>query len=150
MKTEKFDKSHFRSPMIDGPWNDEPDKANWVDESTGLDCMIVRNPFGALCGYVGVDSSHRFFGEDYDKHYDLECHGGLTYSEDCQEGGVVCHVPEPGRPEKIWWFGFDCLHVDDFAPCDIGMCLNTATYKTFEYVKAQVTSLAGQIADQRS
>ena len=24
----------------EGPWNNEPDHAVWVDEATGLDCMI--------------------------------------------------------------------------------------------------------------
>lgn len=37
-----------------GPWDGEPDKMQWTDPATGLDCLIVRNTLGALCGYVGV------------------------------------------------------------------------------------------------
>lgn len=45
-----------------GPWNDEPDKRQWQDEATGLPCLIVRGPVGALCGYVGVPPDHPAYG----------------------------------------------------------------------------------------
>lgn len=48
-----------------GPWDDEPDKVQWVDEVAGLDCLIVRNRGGALCGYVGVPGGHPLFGVGY-------------------------------------------------------------------------------------
>lgn len=48
-----------------GPWQDEPDKLQWQDEATGLACLVVRGPMGALCGYVGVPESHPWFGKDY-------------------------------------------------------------------------------------
>lgn len=50
-----------------GPWQDEPDKISWVDEATGLDCLIVRNHGGALCGYVGVPETHPLFGLGYNE-----------------------------------------------------------------------------------
>lgn len=49
-----------------GPWQHEPDKAQWTTAS-GLPGLIVRNPSGALCGYVGVDSGHALFGVAYDE-----------------------------------------------------------------------------------
>jgi hypothetical protein len=145
-----------------GPWDDEPDKAVWVDEATGLDCMIHRNRIGALCGYVGVGPDHPLHGQDRDD-MDVEVHGGLTYSARCQEDAPendgLCHVPEPGRPDDVWWFGFDCLHLLDTAP---GLIVTNAriaalhpelgreplsyTYKTFDYVKHEVEYLARQLA----
>ena len=52
MKTFKTkDKTNWPSR---GPWDNEPDKAQWIDEASGYDCLIVRGGGGALCGYVGV------------------------------------------------------------------------------------------------
>lgn len=39
-------------------WDQEPDRKHWVQQ--GLDCLIVRNLMGALCGYVGVPPSHPY------------------------------------------------------------------------------------------
>lgn len=64
MQTKRWtyvDKSKWR----DGPWKAEIDKKQWLDEETGLPCLIVRGPSGALCGYVGVGKSHPFFEKDY-------------------------------------------------------------------------------------
>jgi hypothetical protein len=96
-----MDKSTWES----GPWSTEPDYAVWVDEATGLDCMIKRNGAGALCGYVGVPEGHKFFEVDYnDIPYGRggphAVHGGLTYTRECSGG--VCHVAQPGRPEHVW------------------------------------------------
>lgn len=49
-----------------GPWQSEPDKRQWQDETTGLPCLIVRGPVGALCGYVGVPPDHPAYGLAYD------------------------------------------------------------------------------------
>lgn len=48
-----------------GAWDAEPDKQQWVDEATGLDCLAVRNPSGTWCGYVGVPTTHPVFGKYY-------------------------------------------------------------------------------------
>ena len=141
-----------------GPWNNEPDKAVWVDEATGLDCMIHRGRIGVLCGYVGVGPDHPFHGKEYDS-FDIDIHGGLTYADGCQEGDDpainVCHVPQPGRPDDVWWFGFDCGHAWDFAP---GLALTLrkldgpdvfvdTVYRDFDYVKTEVESLAKQLKE---
>jgi len=99
----------------EGPWNNEPDRDVWVDELTDLDCMINRGPSGAWCGYVGVGPDHPWHGMQYDD-VDVEVHGGLTYSQACEEGGEICHVPWPNREHDIWWFGFDCAHAFDVTP----------------------------------
>ena len=49
-----------------GPWWDEPDKEQWADPKTGLPCLIKRNHFGSLCGYVGVREGHPWHGKNYD------------------------------------------------------------------------------------
>jgi hypothetical protein len=107
---------------IRGPWDDEPDKIQWVDDTSDLDCLMVRNHFGNWCGYVGVPVGHPAYGVDYDQ-IDVSVHGGLTYGAACAEdeadgapSGGVCHVPLDGRPHEVWWQGFDCGHGGDFAP----------------------------------
>lgn len=73
-----------KSRWGNGAWQSEPDKVQWVDAATGLDCLIVRGPAGALCGYVGVPESHQLFEKGYDDA-DVSVHGGLTFSDHCQE-----------------------------------------------------------------
>lgn len=205
-----------KSKWGQGPWQEEPDKAQWVDEATGLDCLIVRGPSGALCGYVGVPESHPWHGKDYgactaaepceeswcdhrpESH--IEVHGGLTFSDACHEptrenwekwrqsmlsrqsearqypqgdsarawkekghlmddyeawraygeSAFICHLPQPGRPERVWWFGFDCAHSGDLCPqyrelgIDVG--LGYETYKGLGYVRRECARLADQLA----
>lgn len=110
-----------KSTWAEGPWNAEPDKVQWVDRSTDLDCLIVRGPMGSLCGYVGVPPDHPDHGKSYnDLEGDLLVHGGLTFADKCMEDRPecegVCHVPYPGRADDVWWFGFDCGHHMDVSP----------------------------------
>jgi len=129
-----------------GPWDTEPDKAQWVDPTTGLDCLIHRNRMGALCGYVGLPPDHPLHGADCDT-VDVKVHGGLTYSDRCQDTGDesrgICHVSEPGRPHDVWWLGFDCAHWQDRLP---GLNLSGPVYRDVGYVKAEVEWLAAQLA----
>lgn len=139
-----------------GPWMHEPDKLNWRTKA-GLPGMIVRNWAGALCGYVAVTAGH----PDYEVNYNdvpAEVHGGLTYSDHCQ--GPICHVPEPGEPEDVWWLGFDACHAFDYSPglaTEMALLGNRqvrtpgegATYETYRdlaYMQAEVESLAKQLA----
>ncbi len=139
-----------RTGWPSGPWDGEPDKVQWKDAATGLDCMVIRQMRGGhLCGYVGVPQGHPWF----EKGYEDVCpdvHGGLTYAERCS--GHICHVAAPGEPDDIWWLGFDCMHGGDAAPRD---CTNPAriflegldlggTYRTVEYVRGQCVKLAQQ------
>lgn len=135
----------MNNPAIDrcgwrpGPWDGEPDKRQWIDEATGLPCLIVRNHMGALCGYVGVSAGHPWFEKPYqavDNH--VRVHGGLTYSNHCQEG--ICHVVEDGEDDNVWWIGFDCAHAGDLWP---GHGLGEI-YRDMAYVTAECASLAQQ------
>jgi hypothetical protein len=124
--------------------------------------MIHRGPSGALCGYVGVPRSHPLYGKEYvDVDTLFDVHGSLTYSAACDEKGLICHVPEPGRDGDIWWFGFDCAHHMDYAPgmeADLREIrkrmeaegradtafdhLFTGTYRDWEYVKDECAEFA--------
>lgn len=127
-----------------GPWDDELDRYEWKDDATGLDCLIVR-AHGNLCGYVAVPAGHHYHGKDYEEP-DVDVHGGLTYAGACK--GRVCHVPAPGEPDNVWWFGFDCAHYADLIPRDsrvYSMDFNMGEYRDVAYVKAQVLGLAKQL-----
>lgn len=147
--SERHDKSNWG----DGPWQEEPDKATWVDDITDLDCMIHRGPSGALCGYVGVPRSHPLYGKDYNEP-DVLVHGGLTYANACQEDVEtesfgICHVPLEGREHDIWWFGFDCAHAFDLTPkyssSDFMDWKKDDTYRDWAYVTEEVHELALQL-----
>lgn len=186
----RFDASRPSWYPYPGPWDDEPDKAQWVDEATGLPCLIVRNRLGALCGYVGVSAGHPFFEKGYDD-VPVDVHGGLTFSGKCQPEPIgdvldrrdpeerVCHVVDPGEDDNVWWLGFDTAHMNDLVPgmnkkfearpnetvgqikarndlnkwIDERITMSSGpvddilreTYKTFGYVKEEVTQLAAQL-----
>lgn len=172
-----------------GPWQDEPDRIEWRDEATGLPCLIVRNPGGALCGYAAVAPGHPLHGKSYGDEVPELCalhterlgkplgeqpglglmiamlsgsaetptmtsaidvHGGVTYTDRCQAGGKICHVAQPGEPEDVWWIGFDCAHAGDVTPSHRSRGYprfdSYESYRTVDYVRAEVTSLASQLA----
>ncbi len=145
---QTMDKSKFGR----GPWQDEHDKEQFVDEATGLPCLIVRNQLGALCGYVGVSAEHPCFGEHYD-NVDVSVHGGLTFADKCSEHGEecnsICHKVEPGENDAVWWLGFDCGHYFDLIPSMrmTGMTSDDAVYRTIDYVREQCQQLAQQLME---
>jgi hypothetical protein len=143
----------------DGPWATEPDKIQWQDEVTGYPCLIVRSPeMGFLCGYVGVPANHPFHGQHYDKP-DVSVHHGLTFSGGCHgepeaESVGICHKTDPGEPDDVWWFGFDCMHLWDFPPgykhligreWPTGPGGQPNEYRDVPYVTAECQSLAKQL-----
>ena len=154
----------------------------------GLECAILFCSMGHRCGYVAVEKDSPLFGIDYSddlKRPELlkelkqtnigkrgiipvlcwdgksvspeilfNVHGGLTYS------GKGCYPVT--RPKELWWFGFDCAHVDDakdlqgimnnfpekqwknsyiFSP----EYTNYGTVKTLPYVEQECKNLAEQI-----
>lgn len=138
-----------------GPWHDEPDKVQWVDEATDYACLAVRNHLGAWCGYVGVPDTHPYYKRDY-SDLDVEVHGGLTFADLCheeaEEGHGICHIPEPGHPDNVWWLGFDCGHAWDYMPRFVRLPsplgrspFGDETYRTLEYVQSECERLAAQL-----
>jgi hypothetical protein len=125
------------------PWESEPDRADWVDDATGYKCRIVRNPISLnLNGYVGVPKGHALWGEHYNNVDGIDVHGGITYSEEGDDGH--------------WWFGFDTAHADDFSPGIVTTLLRVSTrkdimfynsndYKTWEFVEDEISCLAEQL-----
>jgi len=135
-----------------GPWDSEPDKVQWTDPATGLPCLAVRNPrSGNWCGYVGVSSGHPAYHQGYDA-VDVEVHGGLTFAGSCQENSPeprICHTPEPGEPDDVWWLGFDCAHVFDLSPAYKALLapITGDVYRSLGYVRWECTSLAQQLSE---
>jgi hypothetical protein len=134
----------------------------WLDEKTGLPCLVKRNPMGAWCGYVGVSDGHPAFEKRYDE-VGVDVHGGLTYSGFCQphdlghEDHAICHVVEDGEDDRVWWLGFDCGHSLDLVPQmkalegKLGFPLSheVESYKTISYVRAETLGLAAQLHNER-
>jgi hypothetical protein len=132
-----------RSGWPAGPWDDEPDRVEF--EHAGLPCLLNRGRMGQWCGYAAVPPGHPLHGQDYDVP-DVKVHGGLTYAEACQ--GRICHLPEPGEPDDVWWFGFDCAHAWDVVP---GVWrLPKAEYRTVAYTRRETERLAEQLAAVQS
>lgn len=143
-----------KAGWADGPWRDEADKQQWIDESTGLDAMYRRcTDGGYLCGYVGVEQGHPLFGWRHDAiptELGVTAHRGIDESGICEGGDEAmarCHVPEAGRPDDVWWLGFRCNHRGDLSPMDAHRDATGAIYADVPYVKAQVGRLARALAD---
>ena len=150
-----------RSRWGSGPWDDEPDKVVWVDETTGLDAIAVRGPIGNWCGYVGVGPGHPWYEMGYTECFQIvpcgdffcehapeslvSAHGGLTFADRCDKGGdprsSICHLGDEDR----WWFGFDTAHAWDLSPTIDIPVFEDSAYRTLNYVVDEVTSLAEQI-----
>lgn len=165
METKKYttiDRAILGWPS--GPWDNEPDKMQRSDSTTGLPCLAVRHRTrGHWCGYVGLPPDHPLHGKGYSEEgVDFNVHGGITYSALCAPEEIetqgICHVPEPGEPEHVWWFGFDCAHAWDFSPQDKKYADERGypftlsydeTYRTLDYVQSQCSLLARQVAGNK-
>jgi hypothetical protein len=119
-----------------------------------MDCLVVRGPNGALCGYVAVTEGHPAFKADYNR-VQVRVHGGLTYGNMCQPDGKICHVPRPGYPDHVYWLGFDCSHSGDLSPGATfqygGRSLRYPApfcelYRDLHYVISECCQLAEQLA----
>jgi hypothetical protein len=115
----------WRETWGKGEWENEPDRIEWRSPGSALPRMMVRNRFGAWCGYVGLPPGHPLHGrtawgmggtdEQKDERLDgISVHWGVTYTNECS--GEICHVPQPGEPEHVWWIGFDTAHAGDLSP----------------------------------
>jgi hypothetical protein len=65
------------------------------------------------------------------------------------------NLSQPGEPEHVWWFGFDCAHCDDLCPSHRTPFRSIfdrssggdGAYRTVAYVRREVESLAAQLAE---
>lgn len=128
-----------------GPWQTEPDRKVWKDPATGLVCLANRHGSkGHFCGYVAVLPGHPAYGK-YCDSIDVNVHGGLNYANACS--GEICHVPEPGEPDNVWWLGFDCAHCFDLSPgSSYRNEFGDEHYRDLGYVEQQCAQLAVQLA----
>lgn len=129
-----------------GPWVDEPDRVEW--RAHGFVCLVRRIPtLGHLCAYVGVPPSHPWHDKD-PGDIDASAHGGLTSAGPCD--GEVCHVPEPGEPDHLYWLGFDAAHGGDVIPQIRKLMGNEGfdgdVYRNVAWMKEQAEQLAAQAA----
>ena len=89
----------------------------------GATCMIRRvsaSSGGYLCGYVSAPEG--LYMDDY------HVHGGITFS---------------GEIDGVYWYGFDCNAADDWSAD--GANIGKATYRDYDYVVGQLSSLASQM-----
>lgn len=79
-----------REDWMRGPWDDEPDEEDWVDDYTGYRCAIVRNTrvTGTLCGYVGIPPEHPLHGKDWKHRIKLPEGGKSNFIVDTKLGPI--------------------------------------------------------------
>lgn len=120
-----------------GPWDNEPDLEEWVDEATGLRCMAQRNPNdGFWCGYVVVAPNHPLYGHDSVWTAPEALHDAAHY------GGVTWMAPSDRNSQ--WLIGFNCGHkFDDFPTRRRGY---GAPYRNLPYVRRRLAALAAAVA----
>ncbi|HEX9504236.1 MAG TPA: hypothetical protein VF974_08050 [Patescibacteria group bacterium] len=125
-----------------GPWQNEPDRIEF--EYNRFPCLMQRNmQLGNWCGYVAVPPGHPAFEKSYND-IEVNVHGGLTYANHCN--GHICHIPKPGKPDNVWWLGFDLGHLDDLMPWfKRHGIMNDGVYRDVAYVKAECKNLAQQL-----
>jgi hypothetical protein len=142
-----------KSKWGEGPWQTEPDRVDFIAE--GFACMMLRHPHhGHWCSYVGVPSDHPAYGKGYDD-VDVDFHGGLTYAAKCNR--AICHIPEPGMPDDVWWLGGDFAHCFDFAPGGAAVLIEIGVpardfergevYRTESYVRECTVRLARELRE---
>jgi hypothetical protein len=101
-----------RTGWPNGPWDDEPDRVDFKTEA-GFPAIALRSSSGYWCGYVAAPPGHPAHPDSGDD-VDIAVHGTVTYGGKCS--GDVCHVPEPGEPDDVYWIGFDFAHSGDARP----------------------------------
>lgn len=140
-----------KSGWADGPWRKEPDRLQWLDEFTGLPCLVLRHlGRGYLRGYVAIPPGHPFHGRGTADLPMFAVHfGEITYSGTGAPGGVgYTIVPGDDPPCWIgdaWWIGFHGGHAGDICPRDPAT-FDGAEYRTLGYLTANCSGLAIQLA----
>ena len=79
------------------------------DATRALLTSSGRTDYEWLCGYVGVPKGSKLAGLTFAELPEADVHGGLTYSRRSAMLSGVFKMPE----DRIYWFGFDCNHLDD-------------------------------------
>jgi len=149
-------------------WLNELDEVSF--EAEGLPCRMARGSSGAWCGYVGIPSTHPWFGKHYDDKVplpkgfaerkfndgvgviDLFLHA-LDKDQDTVRislalevhGGITWAGDLPwSEPSKYHWFGFDCAHAGDYT---LRYGLAGDIYRNQSYVVSECQHLAKQLSE---
>lgn len=130
----------------DDPWNNEENKYSFYYK--GCLCLILRNHLGALCGYVGVNSTNVFYQTE--PPMDLIVYGNITYAGygDTEPIGS----PWFQRPiadaegKTLWWVGFTCSYSDDFCPA-LAENIKHRVAPDAPYLPASMGGVAGEYKD---
>lgn len=144
-----------RAEWPSGGWDDEPDRVEWVDAATGLQCVAQRHAtFGFWCGYVGLPDGHpvtKYIVLDTNSEplASVHVHGGVTYAD--------YHLPvmTEGTMVPECWVGFDCGHWGDMSPMDVknhsdyDNRYGGVVYRTLGYVQHECSNLAHQLHELR-
>ncbi len=113
-------------------WLEEPNKLEF--EHAGLKCLILRDKFLFLGGYVGLPEGHKFHGVHFGE-IPFTAHKGLTFSG--QGDG-------DRRESGYWWVGFYCDRPGDRVPGRPYPDRGGETYRDLEFVRRELESLAEQ------
>lgn len=122
----------------DWKWLEEPNMAAF--EHAGIQCLILRDKYLWLGGYVGLTEGHPHYG----KHFrDVEVNGvhqGLNFSGrgDGQR-----------RTKGLWWLGFYCDRPGDGVPGRLDVLRGGEEYRDITYVRREVEKLAEQMRDAK-
>lgn len=107
---------------------------NWseVFEEDGLKCLVRRTDMGHVNEYVKVPvdlpyKERSSFGEFAEENFSV--HGGVTFTGSLEMLG-----------QEGYWVGFDTAHCYDWTPQ-----WNEGEYKSVDYVKGEIKTLASQI-----
>jgi hypothetical protein len=146
MQFDREIKGLDRSKWGKGPWQSEPDLAEWRDPTTGYPCLALRHTKdGNWCAYVALPADHPWIDQnryhlatdglehDYEHPLALKCRE-ITYGpapcqlldeeEQKRRGNLpawhrVCHVPRPCESDDVMWIGFDCgWSGQDYSPAE--------------------------------
>lgn len=124
-----------------GQWSIEYDNVEWIDEDTGLTCIVRRHTgLGSLSGYIRIPEEHSLYKAKFGdkKILDLEVHGGISF----------VHFWDKGHTD--FRIGFDCGHAFDYKPLlselsKVELNLTNSEYRSMKYVREECKRLAKQI-----
>ena len=118
-------------------------------EYKGHECICIFNYMGFRCGYVSVRNAKHYYD------YDIDCHGGLTFSDS---------LTEEYEPKHAFYIGFDCGHFCDGQDKEQAYKYGLLTkeeyrlfnimpsygggVRTLEYVEEQCKSIVEQLENQ--
>jgi hypothetical protein len=118
-------------------WLNEPNKQEFTQ--SGLKCLIMRDKFLFLGGYVGLPVGHAFHGAHFGD-IPATAHRGLTFSG--QGDGER-------REKGYWWVGFYCDRPGDRVPGRPYPDRGGETYRDLGYVRSELEKLAEQLAQAK-